>query len=275
MRNRRLTIAGLALIAAVGLTGCTPTHPATPAARPVAATQTPVTRADPTADPKAELAAAATRLSEQSMRVTVDLTGGARMSGVADPKTGKMKMSMTFGTGSGSGSGSGTGSVDIRKIGRSLWMKFAGSAAALDGLGAGKGSWIHLDTSALGKAGAFGMAGNEPTAEAATMMKAATNVRRTGDHRFAGVLDLTTSPALTGKVGAGPGATLRAVPFTATADAKGRLTEMRIDLSGVSPGSGVFTTTYSDFGTPVSVSAPPAADVQELPSRLKGILGGH
>ena len=35
---------------------------------------------------------------------------------------------------------------------------------------------------------------------------------------------------------------------------------------------GKVRTTYSDFGTPVSVEAPPAADVEELPAQLSSLL---
>jgi hypothetical protein len=43
-------------------------------------------------------------------------------------------------------------------------------------------------------------------------------------------------------------------------------------MSGIAAKAGTMKTTYSDFGTPVSVEAPPASQVEELPSQLKGVL---
>jgi hypothetical protein len=40
-------------------------------------------------------------------------------------------------------------------------------------------------------------------------------------------------------------------------------------------GHGFLKTTYSDFGTPGSVTARPASDLRELPSQRKGVIGGN
>jgi hypothetical protein len=236
MRNRRLAIAGLVLTTAIGLTGCARTSDGTPSGA--------TTRS---ADPTAELADAAVKLTQQSMKVTMELTGGLRMTGVADPKADKAQMEMTIGTGAGAGT---DGTAQIRKIGKDMWMRFSGSMGALDGI-----------------------SGSDPAA-AAKMIKAASNVKRTGDHRYSGVLDLTKAQTVDSKVVGSLGEKAKAVPFTAATDEQGRLIEMTVDLSGVGPAAGVLKTTYSDFGTPVSVTAPPASDVRELPSQLKGIVGG-
>jgi hypothetical protein len=258
MRNRRLAIAGLVLTTAIGLTGCARTSDGTPSGA--------TTRS---ADPTAELADAAVKLTQQSMKVTMELTGGLRMTGVADPKADKAQMEMTIGTGAGAGT---DGTAQIRKIGKDMWMRFSGSMGALDGLG--KGKWMHLDISTLGDGSAFGISGSDPAA-AAKMIKAASNVKRTGDHRYSGVLDLTKAQTVDSKVVGSLGEKAKAVPFTATTDDQGRIIEMTVDLTGIGPATGVLKTTYSDFGTPVSVTAPPASDVRELPAQLKGILGGN
>jgi hypothetical protein len=258
MRNRRLAIVGLVLTTAIGLTGCARTSDGPPAA---------AARSAASADPATELAAAAGKLTEQSMKVTMELTGGVTMTGVADPKTDRAQLEMTIGTGTGT-----AGTAQIRKIGKDMWMKFSGSVGALDGLG--KGKWMHLDISTLGDGDAFGISGSDPAA-AAKMIKAASNVQRTGDHRYSGVLDLTKAQTVDSKVVGSLGEKAKAVPFTATTDDQGRIIEMTVDLSGVGPATGVLKTTYSDFGTPVSVTAPPASDVRELPSQLKGLVGGN
>ena len=261
MRNRRLAIAGLVLTTAIGLTGCARTSEPTPAGA------TTPNAAQP-ADPTAELSAGALKLTQQSMKVTMDLTGGVRMTGVADPKADTAQMEMTLGTGTDS---STDGTARIRKIGKDMWLKFSGAMGALDGLG--KGKWMHLDLSTLGEGGAFGMSGSDPAA-AAKMIKATSNVQRTGDHRYSGVLDLTKAQTVDSKLVGSLGEKAKAVPFTAATAEQGRLIEMTVDLRGVGPAAGLLKTTYSDFGTPVSVTAPPASDVRELPSQLKGIVGG-
>ena len=48
-----------------------------------------------------------------------------------------------------------------------------------------------------------------------------------------------------------------------------------IDMSGINSAAGKMTTTYSDFGTPVDVQRPPAAQVQEAPANIPGLTGGN
>lgn len=253
MRNRRLAIAGLALVTAVGLAGCGPSQdkaaPSAPAGAPAEVAKQ--------ADPAAELAAAAAKLSEQSMKVKMETVGGLRVSGVADPKARTADMSMSTGTGSG-------GDVKMLRVGNDMWMKFSGSLGAL----AGDGKWMHVDIRDMAN-GAYG----DPAA-AEKMIKATANVQRSGDHAFKGTLDLTKAQTVSKQAVKAMGEKATAVPFTAKTDGTGRLVEMTVDMEGIAPGAGTMKTTYSDFGTPVSVKAPPAAQVEELPSQLKGILNG-
>jgi hypothetical protein len=253
MRNRRLAIAGFALVTAIGLAGCGPSQHKTATSAPAGA---PAAEVAKQADPAAELAAAAAKLGEQSMKVRMEMAGGVSVSGVADPKAQTADMSMSTGTGSG-----GT-DIKMLRVGNDMWMKFSGSLGTL----AGNGKWMHLDIKEMVN-GAYG----DPAATA-KMINATANVQRTGDHAFKGTLDLTKAQTVSKAAVKAMGDKANAVPFTARTDETGRLVELTVDMGGIAPGAGTMKSTYSDFGTPVSVKAPPAAQVEELPSQLKGIL---
>jgi hypothetical protein len=269
MTNRRLAIAGLALVAALGLTGCGPTDdqakPDTGA--PVAADQA------KQADPAAALAAAAQQLSEQSLRFEMEMIGSITASGVADPKAGTAQMSMDM-----SALGEGN-KIELRKVGDDLYMKFSGAAGQL--LGAqSKKPWMHVDAAKLPAGSSFSMMSPDDPAGTKAMIAAMTKVERVGAHGFRGSLDLAKSPTYNkkGNLGALTGSTL--VPFTATTDDQGRLVELTLDMSAMAPSAGPsaapggrkMKTTYGDFGTKVAVEAPPAAEVGELPPGLAGVL---
>jgi hypothetical protein len=253
MRIRRLTIAGVALVAAIGMAGCGPTEDkAAPAASaaPVATTTKP-------ADAATELAAAATKLGTESMRVKMTMGGGVSMSGVADSAAQKADMTMDL--------GAQAGEMRMVRIGKDVWMKFGGAMAQLTG---GK-KWLHMDMQKLDN----GALGSSDPAEAAKTLQSAANVQRVGEHEFKGTLDLTKSPGLAGKDAAKElGAKGKAVPFTATTDDQGRLVEMTVDMTSLAAEAGTLKSTYSDFGTKVSVTAPPKSDVGEMPKELAGLV---
>jgi hypothetical protein len=250
MRIRRLTIAGVALVAAIGVAGCGPTDDKAAPAAPVATTTKPV-------DATTELAAAATKLGSQSMRVKMTMGGGVSMSGVADSAAQTADMTMNL--------GAEAGEMKMVRIGKDIWMKFDGALAQLTG---GK-KWLHMDMQQVDN----GALGSSDPAQAAKSLQSAANVQRVGDHEFKGTLDLTKSPGLAGKSAAKElGAKANAVPFTATTDDQGRLVAMTVDMTSISAEAGTLKSTYSDFGTKVSVTAPPKADVTEMPKELAGLV---
>lgn len=266
MRNRRLAIAGLALVAALGLTGCGPAdgqaQPGTSAA--AAAEQ---------GDPAAELAAAAQKLGEQSLRFKMQMVGSISASGEADPKAGQARMSMDMGA-----LGDGN-KIELRKVGNDVYMRFGGAVGQMLG-GKSDKEWMHIDATKLPAGSSFNMMSPDDPAGTKAMVTAMTKVERVGANGFQGSLDLAKSPTYNKKdaLKSLGGNTL--VPFTAKTDEQGRLVELTLDMSGLGasagpgavPGDGKIKTTYSDFGTKVAVEAPPAAQVQELPAELAGML---
>jgi hypothetical protein len=257
MRNRRLAIAGLALVASLGLTGCGPSGTSTGGSDSAAAAQTkkPV-------DPAAELAAAATKLSTVSLKVKMKSAAGLNAEGSANAGGEQMEMTMTLGA-----SGSDDTTMTMRKVGNDVYLKMDGALGSA--LGAKTDKWMHVDASTIPEGSPFSISGSGPT-DASKMIAATTNVEKTGEGAYKGVLDMTKTPNANDKALETLGAKAKTVPFTAKTDAEGRLTELAIDMDSMMSGAGKMTTTYSDFGTPVSVKAPPAKDVQEMPKSMLG-----
>jgi hypothetical protein len=266
MRNRRPLIAGLALVAALGLTGCGPNGGTTATG---AGSSTGVT-GKPAADqlaPKDDLAAAAQKLGGETMKMNMDMAGAMSMSGVADGKSGDAEMTIDM------GAVSDGSKMVMRKIGTDIYMKLSGNLAKTLG-GSSSKEWMHIDAAKLGEGSSFNFNSKEDPAGTKALLDAVTQVERVGDNGFKGTLDLTKSPRYNKNKESlqALGEKATKVPFTAKKDSEGRLTEMSMDMSAMGAGAGEVKTTYHDFGTPVSVEAPPAAQVQEMPSQLSGIL---
>ncbi|MGA5303213.1 hypothetical protein ACPCHT_25010 [Nucisporomicrobium flavum] len=263
MRNRRLAIAGLALIAGLGLTGCGPDDSTSTGATGSGAA---ATQAAGKLDPAADLTAAVSKLGEQSVKVDMDMAGALSMTGVADPKAGTARMSMDMGA-----LGKGT-KIEMRKLGDDLYMKFGGQLGEMLKGGTSTKPWMHIDATKLGEGSNFALPKDDPAGTKA-MLQAVTSVERVGTDGFKGTLDLTKSPRFNkGDQLKSLGDKATKIPFTAKKDSEGRLVELTLDMSAIQPGTGKIKTKYSDFGTPVSVEAPPASQVGEMPSQLSGVL---
>ncbi|GAB1642855.1 hypothetical protein [Krasilnikovia sp. MM14-A1259] len=259
MRNRRLAFAGLALATAITLTGCGPKDNATSAGAPAGtATKQAATQADPTT----ELAAAVAKLNQDTMRVSMTMAGSVHGGGVADPKAQTAELTMDMGD-----IGQGT-KMQLRKVGTDIYLKIGGELGKVTGSG---DKWMHLDATKLPAGSSVGMMSGDDPAGAKTLMKAVTEVKRSGD-TYTGTLDLSKSPQYNSDKLKALGGKATTVPFTARVDDQGRLTELTVDMERVAAGAGQLKSTYSDFGTAVSVSRPPKSEVTELPSQLKGIF---
>ena len=169
MRTRRLAIAGVVLVAAIGLGGCDAKDTNAGAGTGPAAEQT----AAP-ADPAAELAAAATKLADDSLKVKTTMAAGLNAEGAADRAGDKMVMSMTIGDGTDPDSAM---QVDLRKIGTDVYMKMGGAMGAMLGDKAGK--WMHIDAAKVPAGSPFSMESNDPKS-AAKLIESAAQVEKTG-----------------------------------------------------------------------------------------------
>ncbi len=251
--TRRLAVAGIALFAALGLTACQTDKDgtATPTTAP------PAVAHDPAA--AKELVAAAKKLGQDTVKVDMQMGGGVTMAGAMDPKAGKAEMTMKMTTGEPS-------DIRIVKIDDDLYLKFSGGLGQLAG-----SNWMKLDAADLKAGSNFAiMPKGDPTG-ANALAKAATQVARTADG-YSGLLDISKAPTLNKDSLKALGAKSSTVPFTAKVDPSGRLVEMTVDMSQLSPSAGAMTTRYSGFGDTVTVKAPPSSQVTAPPKELAGLI---
>jgi hypothetical protein len=261
MRTRRLTTAGLGAFAALalGLAGCAAddnTGSGTSGgATPGAATSAPAAGAA-----ASKLAAAAQKLNDDTVTARLESAGITSTSAV-DPKGDKASATMTI--------TSTTGSADfaVRAVGDDVYIQ----ADGLPNVQAGK--WLHIDgTKAAGSS--FDLIPDGDAAGAGRFLDTVADANETSPGSFSGTLDLTKMPTGSNGVSVNAlGDKAKAVPFTASVDDQGRLTTLAIDMSAIDTKLGTLKTTYSDFGKPVSVEAPAAADTVEPDPQLLKLLG--
>ncbi len=174
--------------------------------------------------------------------------------------------------------GDQTLSVAFTEIGSDLWVK-ADFGPLAQNLNIDKTKWYKFDASKLKpEAIPFDLFGGErhnPTRPLAwplgigAVFASVANVTRTDATHLAGVVDLTkaTGPEAAGK----SSVTDAAVPFTATLDRQGRLTELKITGANEDFNLGI---TFSNYGSPTPIAAPAAADVLPAPDGLYQALNG-
>ncbi|MEV2237070.1 hypothetical protein [Micromonospora sp. NPDC049891] len=108
------------------------------------------------------------------------------------------------------------------------------------------------------------------------LTQAVTDVRRTGDGAYAGTIDLSKAAdagSLDPTLITALGAEANSVPFTATTDAQGRLTEMVIQLPQAGRAAGQeIKVTYSDYGNATEATRPSADQVVEAPPELYNLF---
>ncbi|MEV0716119.1 hypothetical protein [Asanoa sp. NPDC050611] len=254
---RRLATSGLGVFAAlaIGLAGCGNTTAPGVTSTPSAGAS------DDASAPSAataELTAAAQKLNDDTVKVTLE-SAAVNSTGNLDPKADKATMSLKIGA---SGSNS---SVDLRSIGEDAWLQATGVP------GVEPGKWLHIDGARLAGT-SFDALPDGDAAGAGKFVERMADVTKSGDGSYQGTIDLTkvAGSGVSVDVLGGKG---NSVPFTATVDDQGRLSKLSLDLTSIDPQLGTMTTTYSDFGTPVTVAQPPAAQVVEAPESLLQALG--
>ena len=63
----------------------------------------------------------------------------------------------------------------------------------------------------------------------------------------------------------------KSVPASVVLDDQGRLSAVTVDLNSVDPDASI-STTYSDYGSPVSITTPAASDTVEAPAAVYSIF---
>jgi hypothetical protein len=150
------------------------------------------------------------------------------------------------------------------------------------GVGNDPNAWWHVDTTRLAPGNVLTEA-TDPTLNAA-VLNAVKDARQTGTNQYSGTIDVdalakqATSGAtadqqkqaklLMGLLGKAQQAT-----FTASLDAQGRLTALTVTVPSPNGGqSTTVTTNYSNFGTTVTATPPPSAQVKEAPAQFYNLL---
>jgi hypothetical protein len=172
--------------------------------------------------------------------------------------------------------GDQTSSQAFTQIGPDLWVK-ADFGPLDQNLNIDKTKWYKLDASKLKpEAIPFDLNGTPHPIRPlswplgiGTAFASVSNVTRSDATHLAGLVDLTkaTGPEAPGK----SSTTYAAVPFTATLDGHGRLTDLRITETEADFDLDI---TFSNYGSPTLIAAPAATDVLPAPDGLYHVMNG-
>jgi hypothetical protein len=264
--HRRFAVAsvGALAVASLALAACSSTSTSSSPAGSVSASGP-----TPSSAPSAALVAAASSLSGKGYDLTLT-AAGATGTGSVDPAN----HAVTFDA-KGSAGGQ-TFELDLTGIGTDLWAKIdLGSLNSQVGLDPSK--WLKIDATKVDDSSiGIDLSNLSDVLDLDSLTKAVSNVQRTDATHLTGTIDLTR---LTGAVKPDSdslgkaGAAAKSVPFTATLDNQGRLSELKINGDSIDKGLTV-DIAVANIGSPTAVTAPPAADVVPAPAAIYQILGG-
>jgi hypothetical protein len=265
--TRRLSLIGAAIFATVGLalTGCNSSSTAGKHA-----TTPPAPSPSPSAPaPKDALATAVKQLGQTSYAFTAKQANVSGQ-GKVDPAGKAAEVSIT-------GNASGVNiKMSIVTVGSDNWVQMDLGSTLNRQAGIDPKTWMHIDTSKVKKADALPVNPTSPDLlDFSSIPDATVTAQRIDATHYRGTIDLTTvkgaaQPDIDTLTKAGDKA--KSVPFTAALDSSGRLTEFKIDASGIDPGLSV-DMTFSDYGASQNISKP-AGTIVAAPSTVYAILNG-
>jgi len=142
-------------------------------------------------------------------------------------------------------------------------------AAIFPQLASLNGKWLSVDKAKIGTSGlAASLAPAPDSVTPETYLGGIVSAEKVSDTEYKGVIDLGVSAPKLAPASeiAKLTAEQKKVPFTATLDSQGRVTKivLKLPTMGAFPAAD-FTTTYSDYGAPVTVTKPAAADIVPMP----------
>jgi hypothetical protein len=219
--------------------------------------------ASPTADPRAELTAAFNKFNGVTVAYSTTTDSGTvastKLTGASDPTAKTNSGSMTI-TALGQ-----TITAEVIVVGTDLYLKLGLPIPGVD-----PKKWMYVDGSktSLTK---LGLGSPDDPANVKGFADAIVTLERTGAGSFKGTIDMTKRnlPAASAAALQQMGDAAKSVPFEATVNADGYVTSMivKTPAAGQVP-STTATTTFSDFGKPVTISKPAATEVQPAPAVL-------
>ncbi len=265
MNSRRLAVGGLAVLASatLALAGCNVSSSGTGGGASASASAPSPTPASP----KEVLQASVKQLTLTTYKYTTT-SAGLNGQGAADPVGKKVSLSL-------SGVQSGLQlKLDFLLIGTDLYAKMdIGGKNATVGIPT---KWMHLDQAKVSKDASLGFdpSAGDPT-ETAGIFAGLVDAQRVDATHYTATFDLTkaTGSSVSADTVKKLGDKAKSVPGTVTLDEQGRLTSLTIDLSPVDPNLSI-KNTFSDYGSPVSLSAPAPADTVEAPDAVYKIFSG-
>lgn len=217
--------------------------------------------------PQLALASSADRLGDTSFKIEMQMGEMMTATGQMDPAAGAGSMTMNV------GAEGITMAIETIFTESDMWMNMGEMGALLGGEG-----WLHLDMSKLGEEGLMGVKpGQADPANAAALLQGLGEVERVDERTFRGTIDLTRAPDSSfadDQVLAELGDGAQTLPFTATVDDEGRLSEFAIDMPAMATvPAQQMVVRYYDYGTPVEINPPPADEVSEAPDLFYGTMG--
>jgi hypothetical protein len=254
--RRRFTMLGLGAltVASLALAACGTSNKTNASGTPSASTSS------ASVAPAVALANAVTALKDQGFDVTAK-EGTLSGNGTIDPsnKAGTIEIK---------GTQQGVAiDVSFTEIGTDAWAKVDLGALSSQ-LGINPTKWMKLDLSKMtGKdAMPFDLSSGDAL-ELGKLITSVSDVKRTDATHLSGTIDLSAATGPNAPDAAAvqkAGAAAKAVPFTATLDSQGRLSELKVngdtDLA--------LDFQLTNFGSPSKVTQPPASDVIPAPAGI-------
>jgi hypothetical protein len=216
--------------------------------------------ADPAAaDARAALVAAIDRVAGDTVTVTQD-AGTVQTVTRIDPRTLNAAVTVRSAMTTGSGIGSEEIRAEVRALGDDSYLQLIG----VDGIDGTR--WIRIDRAKLDDT----VFGDHADSRFEMLGDQIASVRGTAPH-FNGTVWFRDH--VDGFVNHFEGSPTTTIPFAATTDTDGRLTVLVVDPSPLGGGQARIRQTFSGFGDPVTVVAPPAALTVEGTDEMLAALG--
>ncbi len=274
MRVRRWTTAGVALVATLSLAiaGCSGSDGSDGSAGSGGS------RSARSADPKQALADSVKELAKGDFSFTI-VDNESTMTGVlhAPSKSASIEVKSKPGT-------DGL-EMNLVMVGPDRWLKFDFEPEVSEALKLPADKWLHVDSAKITDpetAKDFAIDFGDPTtvdlASAGAILKSLVTAERAGEGKYSGTLDLTQvkdAKTVDGELVKSLGEKGKSIPFTASVDGQGRLTQLVLDI----PAAGTTTAykleiDYADYGSATAPKQPAAGEAVEAPASLYDALNG-
>ncbi|GAA2371266.1 hypothetical protein [Dactylosporangium salmoneum] len=268
MRSSRGLLLTLVLSGALSVTAACGDKSTAGDAAPAGSAAATSAAASPQADPRTELINAFNKLNGVSMAYSTSTESGAvastKLTGSSDPATKATSGTMVV-TAPGQ-----TINAQLIVLGTDVYMKMSVPLPGVD-----PKKWMYFDGSKTSLA-KLGLGDPDDPASVKGFSEAIVTAERTGTGAYKGTLDMTkrkvpeSGAALVQQMGDAA----KSVPFEATTNADGYVTSLTIMMpaAGQIPAT-TAKSTFSDFGKPVTITKPAAAEVQAAPAALLAQLG--